>query len=147
MRFGTVRGRLAALMTDQLLLYGTGGLAYGQVELSGNTISAAHKQLQTPVLCLLGRRSLRRAPRLGFQSAAGSRVNFRLRCRLTGPGKLEYLYLDLGSFDALTFYTTALPAGSPLSGAIATHTHFTDNIVRVGLNYKFGNYYAPVVTK
>jgi hypothetical protein len=36
---------------------------------------------------------------------------------------------------------------SPFTGAITTHTRFTDNIVRVGLNYKFGDYYAPVVTK
>jgi hypothetical protein len=40
-----------------------------------------------------------------------------------------------------------LPRLLPLTGAITTHTRFTDNIVRVGLNYKFGNYYAPVVTK
>jgi hypothetical protein len=29
---------------------------------------------------------------------------------------------------------------SPFTGAMTTHTHFTDNIVRVGRNYKFGNY-------
>jgi outer membrane immunogenic protein len=55
---------------------------------------------------------------------------------------LEYLYLDLGSLDAGTpFATTALIRGSisPAAGTITTHTHFTDNIVRVGLNYKFDN--------
>jgi len=35
--FGTVRGVLGVLITDHVLLYGTGGLAYGRVELSGNT--------------------------------------------------------------------------------------------------------------
>ena len=35
----------------------------------------------------------------------------------------------------------------PFTGIIATHTHFTDNIVQVGLNYKFSNYYVPVATK
>jgi outer membrane immunogenic protein len=35
--FGTVRGRLGFLIGDQVLLYGTGGLAYGRVELSGIT--------------------------------------------------------------------------------------------------------------
>ena len=35
--FGTLRGRLGFLITDQVLLYGTGGLAYGGVELSGAT--------------------------------------------------------------------------------------------------------------
>jgi hypothetical protein len=33
---------------------------------------------------------------------------------------------------------------SPFIGSITTHTHFTDSIVRVGLNYKFGNNYAPL---
>ena len=39
--FGTLRGRFGFLLTDQFLIYGTGGLAYGQVELSAsNTIAA-----------------------------------------------------------------------------------------------------------
>jgi hypothetical protein len=42
--------------------------------------------------------------------------------------KLEYLYLDLGSLDVTTFYSSGVGGGT-----IATHTHFTDNIVRVGL--------------
>ena len=37
MLFGAGRGRLGMLITDQVLLYGTGGLAYGQVKVSGNT--------------------------------------------------------------------------------------------------------------
>jgi outer membrane immunogenic protein len=35
--FGTVRGRLGWLVDDQLLVYATGGLAYGKVAVSGNT--------------------------------------------------------------------------------------------------------------
>jgi outer membrane immunogenic protein len=35
--FGTLRGRLGALVGDKVLVYGTGGLAYGHVELSGVT--------------------------------------------------------------------------------------------------------------
>jgi outer membrane immunogenic protein len=35
--FGTIRGRLGFLIGDQVLLYGTGGLGYGRVALSGNT--------------------------------------------------------------------------------------------------------------
>ena len=36
---------------------------------------------------------------------------------------------------------------SPFTGIITTHTRFTDNIVRVGLNYKFGYAAAPAVYK
>jgi outer membrane immunogenic protein len=35
--FGTVRGRLGFLVGNQLLAYGTAGLAYGSVAVSGNT--------------------------------------------------------------------------------------------------------------
>jgi len=57
--------------------------------------------------------------------------------------KLEYLYLDLGSLNSSAPFggtlTAFVPAISPATGAVAIHTHFFDNIVRVGLNYKFGN--------
>ena len=66
--------------------------------------------------------------------------------------KVEYLYVDLGSLDtAAPFPGVFVPGGNPLfpstspfTGAITTHTRFTDNIVRVGLNYKFGYAAAPV---
>jgi outer membrane immunogenic protein len=53
--------------------------------------------------------------------------------------KLEYLYVDLGSLNTSTSF--AAPANTPvfsaLAGTATIHTHFTDNIVRVGLNYQF----------
>jgi outer membrane immunogenic protein len=39
--------------------------------------------------------------------------------------KIEYLYVDLGSFDTTAF--------SP----VATTINFKENIVRAGINYKF----------
>jgi outer membrane immunogenic protein len=40
--FGTVRGRVGYLLNDGLLLYGTGGLALGQISASDNVnVSAA----------------------------------------------------------------------------------------------------------
>jgi outer membrane immunogenic protein len=71
--------------------------------------------------------------------------------------KAEYLRLDLGSVDEQHAAASPTPTGPIACGVCTTsiaslgqpntHTRFTDNIVRVGLNYKFGNYYAPVVTK
>jgi hypothetical protein len=56
-------------------------------------------------------------------------------------GKLEYLYLDLGSLDTTNPFPPAIPSAlfktTPFAGTFTTHTHFTDNIVRVGLNYQF----------
>ena len=48
--------------------------------------------------------------------------------------KVEYLYIDLGKLQQ----TVTLP----LAGVTATfNSHLTDNIVRVGLNYKWGGGY------
>jgi len=47
--------------------------------------------------------------------------------------KVEYLYVNLGSFDTIIPGTVA---GFP--DAIRVHHKYTDNIVRVGLNYRFG---------
>jgi outer membrane immunogenic protein len=53
--------------------------------------------------------------------------------------KVESLYMDLGHLDA-----TGSGASGPLppirtvtEGPVTTHTHFTDGILRAGLNYKF----------
>jgi hypothetical protein len=50
--------------------------------------------------------------------------------------------LDLGSLDTAPtpFAATPIAVGGPsisMTGTITTHTHFTDNIVRAGLNYQF----------
>ena len=52
---------------------------------------------------------------------------------------MEYLYLDLGSLDTTNPFPPAEAAyfTTLFTGPFTTHTHFTDNIVRVGLNYQF----------
>jgi hypothetical protein len=61
--------------------------------------------------------------------------------------------MDLGSATATTASGTGsfcigqptfcLGSNGPVTGSISSR--FTDNIVRVGLNYKFGNYYASAI--
>jgi outer membrane immunogenic protein len=47
--------------------------------------------------------------------------------------KVEYLYIDLGKLEQTVTF--------PLAGVNATfNSRVTDNIVRVGLNYKWGGY-------
>jgi outer membrane immunogenic protein len=50
--------------------------------------------------------------------------------------KLEYLYMDLGRINGT--FATAIPAlgGGTLAGNYSSR--ITDNIARVGLNYRFG---------
>jgi opacity protein-like surface antigen len=53
--------------------------------------------------------------------------------------KVEGLYMDLGHLDA-TSSGASVPDGAErivTAGPVTTHAHFTDGILRAGLNYKF----------
>jgi hypothetical protein len=54
--------------------------------------------------------------------------------------KIEGLYMDLGTLDAtgvISGFTFANGFGAGTAGTVTTHSHFTDGILRGGLNYKF----------
>ncbi|QWG14947.1 outer membrane beta-barrel protein [Bradyrhizobium sediminis] len=132
--FGTVRGRAGFLATDRVLLYATGGLAYGHLSADDPLVS-------------FGWGSTRAGWTVGAGVEAAINSNWSV--------KLEYLYMDLGDFGgnsaSATVVTNAL--NTPTQGfntvttttlASAVNTRFTDNIVRVGVNYRFG---GPVVAK
>jgi outer membrane immunogenic protein len=152
--FGTVRGRLGTLIGDEVLLYGTGGLAYGNAELSGvtNVNGSVNSNFGTVPLI----------PGANAFSRSGTRVGYAVGGGIEGKSywipagwtwKVEYLYVDLGSVDTVAPFpggassTFRGPLTLPFTGAITTHTRFTDNIVRVGLNYTFGYAAAPAVYK
>ena len=114
--FGTVRGRFGYSIAPQLLYYANGGLAYGHVEVSGNTISP------------LGSSAFSASKsHTGFSIGAGIEGSVWLPANWTW--RLEYLYLNLGTLDVATSFSG--------SAGTTTHIEFTDNIVRVGLNYQF----------
>jgi outer membrane immunogenic protein len=147
--FGTVRGRVGVLLNDGLLLYGTGGLAYGRVSVSGNINENVSIPFHGGIICCdtVGATSPFSQSRVNIGFAVGGGLEGRLAPWLppNWTWKLEYLYIDLGSLDT----STSLSAGAfplpfppfptlfPLVGTMTAHTHFTDNIVRVGLNYQF----------
>ncbi len=136
--FGTVRGRVGFLATDQLLIYGTGGLAFGKVAELGNTNLSAVPF--TPNSAAFGASRTN----VGFSVGAGMEGRFSYLLPPSLTWKVEYLYLDLGSLDTTTPFALAPPLVnpnglSPATGTIASHTQFSDNILRLGLNYKFGN--------
>jgi outer membrane immunogenic protein len=133
------------LITDQVLLYGTGGLAYGRVEINGNaSIPSAAIGGPTTYVPSTGTFAVAK-DNLGYSIGGGveGRIFAWLPPNWTWKG--EYLYLDLGLLDSVTSFSGVFPPGrggpiiSPLTGTVALHSHFVDNIVRVGLNYKFGN--------
>ena len=138
--FGTVRGRLGLLVGDRLLVYGTGGLAYGRVIVAGSSNVTASQNIPatshfTPDTPALGDS----ATNVGFTVGGGMEGKFSYWLPANWTWKLEYLYLDLGSVDAITSFTLSQPTNvfHTITGDITTHTHFTDNIVRAGLNYQF----------
>jgi outer membrane immunogenic protein len=136
--FGTLRGRLGFLATDQFLVYGTGGLAYGRVAvLSNMNINGSFASISG----FTGASSAFSASKTNVGFVVGGGVEGKVLYGLPAnwSWKLEYLYMDLGSLNSATSY--AMPPfavdATPITGTIAMRTHFTDNIVRVGLNYKF----------
>jgi outer membrane immunogenic protein len=65
---------------------------------------------------------------VGWTAGAGLEWAFTGRW----SAKLEYLYVDLGTFTN-TF--AGLPPAYP---TLTASSHFTDNIFRVGINYNIG---------
>jgi outer membrane immunogenic protein len=131
--FGTARGRVGVLVTPTILLYGTGGLAYGEVD-TGGSITGPTLQAPLATVVFPGTSSTR----VGWTAGAG------VEGRIAGnwSAKLEYLYMDLGTVSSGPIATTVLDTlRRPVS--VAYSSHFTDNILRVGLNYRFGGPMAP----
>ncbi len=130
------------MITDQVLLYGTGGLAYGRVEVSG-TSTAPTARIVGLVLPYTPSGSAFSSAKTNVGYSVGGGVEGKLLPWLPAnwTWKFEYLYLDLGSLNSVASYGGVFPHANitPLAGTVAMHAHFTDNIVRVGFNYKFGN--------
>jgi outer membrane immunogenic protein len=132
--FGTVRGRAGVLVTPTVLLYGTGGLAYGQVD-TGGSITGATVLGPLNTVLFPGLNSTQ----VGWTAGAG--IEGRIGGNWTM--KLEYLYMDLGTVSAGPIATNILVPVRTNAGA-SYSAHFTDNVVRIGFNYLFN---TPVVAK
>jgi outer membrane immunogenic protein len=112
--FGTLRGRIGYAW-DNLLVYGTGGAAYGDVEVSTNYSEPGFSE-----------GSSFSDTRWGWTIGAG--VEYGITQNITL--KTEYLYVDLGSIhqDA---YNAIEDLDGQFDSDVAFHT------LKVGLNYKF----------
>ena len=127
--FGTVRGRVGYAWDDRLLLYATGGLAYGRVRLSGTVNDSGSAGLIPPFVTSYSGTSSFGAAQTRTGWTAGGGIEGALIDNWTW--KAEYLYVDLGAMN-----TTG--AGPFTGETIALHAKFTDNIVRAGLNFRLG---------
>ena len=119
----TVRPRVGYVW-DNWLFYATGGWAYSRVTFNDAVLSSAG-QIGTT-----------------FQrNKSGYAVGAGVEYGIAGgwSAKLEYLYVNLGSVDGF------MGPGAGASTIIGVNHDMVDNIVRVGINYRFGGEREVVV--
>jgi len=123
--FGTFRGRVGITPTPTMLIYGTGGLAYGHVSSASNVMFTLGGDTYTGAAS---------ATKAGWTAGAGAEWMFAHNWSL----KVEYLYVDLGKLS----YTSACVATTVCGGitptlAFQTDLRVRDNIARAGVNMHF----------
>ena len=136
--FGTVRARAGALLAPPLLLYGTGGLAFGQV----------HENLRVPAVatnflsvggfsyaCTLGTACFAgAASQTLFGWSAGAGAEYAITSNLIFRTELLYVHL---SPPTVTATATAVAAGTAPASFAAGFSSVYFAVMRAGLNYKF----------
>ncbi len=125
--FGTVRGRAGFLVTPTLMAFGTGGLAYGEADLSAAWFSPSLK----PALNAGGSAFGYQDMRTGWTAGAGVEWMFLPKW----SAKLEYIYYDLGTATMLPLQAVYGVKG--LFSSASYQGRFNGDIVRVGVNYHF----------
>jgi outer membrane immunogenic protein len=126
--FSTLRGRVGATVMPDAMIYVTGGAAVGGFKTSGNV--AAFDPNGVPATSAFSNISVK----AGWTAGAG------IEGRLAGnwTGKVEYLYLDFGSISA--------SSNNQMNVTLLNtfNSRMTDNVVRLGANYRFdGTYRLP----
>jgi outer membrane immunogenic protein len=125
--FGTDRVRFGYLPTERLVLYGTGGLAFGSFRSEAGQVLSVGPNFDTWTSLRAGWTA-----GAGLETALGDNWSF----------KLEYLYMDFGNVPGPTVtgttVTTVRTTTTTVVQNYAFNTRFTDNVVRIGFNYRFG---------
>jgi outer membrane immunogenic protein len=133
-----VRGRVG-YTTGDLMWYGTGGFAYGQFKTSVTQSSAVNV---TSTFVVLPANFTSAGAFNASENRTGWTAGGGVEGALWGTGwtwKFEYLHLD---FDRVNYVFTTVATGSVSPSVVTRSVRFTDDIVRVGLNYRF-NWYGP----
>ncbi len=140
----TARLRAGFLATPALLIYGTGGAAFGGARTTG-------PQRQHPGPddgSRLGGGGELHSTRVGWTAGGGLEWMFAPNWSLKG----EALYYDLGrfntSFAPVSIVSTVVPGAVVGSALVTTSTRERGVIARGGINYHFGwTEAAPVVAR
>lgn len=143
---GTVRGRIGWLFTPTLLIYGTGGLAYGGATLTASTAGTG-LLLGAPISTSAATATISDT-RVGWTAGGGVEWMFWPNW----SAKVEYLYYDLGSLTVGAPVAT-VGVAPPVAGLAGfpvyseASSRFNGHIARAGVNYHFNWGAAPVVAK
>jgi outer membrane immunogenic protein len=147
--FGTVRGRIGYVWGGGTVLsYVTGGLAYGEVKINGtNTVSANVGSINVIGVLSATDTFSQSHVNTGWVVGYGTEGVIDFWGARNWTWKIEGLYMDLGTLDATgpssIACTSAIcarsvaPGTTYTGGQVTTNSHFTDGILRAGLNYKF----------
>jgi outer membrane immunogenic protein len=114
--YGTFRGRLG-FTTGQWLFYGTGGAAYGNVDLS-SSFTTLGTTTASEIL----------QPRIGWVVGAGLEYLFRPNWMFT----LNYQYIDLGNVSLASSSTNF-----PVTVGQFANVHAQFQTVMIGFSYRF----------
>jgi outer membrane immunogenic protein len=142
--YGTVRGRAGWLATPNLLLFGTGGFAYGRVDGSANyrfdpagfqfiiNLSGVGVSCFSGAPCFAGSSS---EIRTGWTAGGGAEWLLDQHW----SAKVEYQFVDLGSETVRITGTPCLLSCHPTPATSSFNAVFQDrfNVVRLGLNYRY----------
>jgi outer membrane immunogenic protein len=124
---GSIRGRLGWLVAPNVMLYGTGGVAFQQIQTSAFCNSALG-----PSYCGGVFSDSASTVKAGWTAGGGVEAMLTHNWAIRG----EYRYADFGNV------TNVFPPAA--NTGFSAHVHVTTNIALVGLTYKFG---GPVVAK
>ena len=142
---GTFRGRVGYLAMPTLLIYGTGGLAYGGVSFNATNYVNGFASTGAQNWTAIGSASYSNV-NVGYAGGGGAEWMFMPNW----SAKVEYLYYDLGNINAqLDSGLFGLAPGfvtQPFRSTSYTG-RVNGNLVRAGVNYHFNTAPAPVVAK
>jgi outer membrane immunogenic protein len=120
---GTARGRLGWLPLDNVLFYGTGGLAWEKINRSSTRVD-----LPAPATTIT---STNPNDHFGWVAGAGAET---LLWNSNWIGRLEYLHYDFGTIAS----TSSSASTNPATTASVDHGgRQTIEVVRAGVSYKF----------
>jgi outer membrane immunogenic protein len=136
--FGTARARAGVVLAPPLLLYGTGGFAFGQVHENLSVPAVATKGLTAggfSYACTIGTACFAgSASQILLGWSAGAGAEYAITTNLLFRTELLYVHL---SSPTVTATATAVAAGTAPASIAAGFSAVYFAVMRAGLNYRF----------